>query len=184
MYHPSELVFWGIYFAFFAFVIWVVFRYLVWPQVKPEDKKEIIQSTQPKHEEETEAQKKVRQEWEAWLKKEYGKAQLLSRSDAEIKEFARKNYKEILAKEGQIIAEWEQRVAGGYVEVLKKYIGGEEIIKWWQEPMKELAEAKRFIAEGGPEKVEREKRLADERTEAEIFKIKLDAEKEAEKRNL
>jgi hypothetical protein len=126
-------------------------------------------------------EEKVRQAWLEEVDKEYEKARALVRTDEEIKKYAQKHYSQILPEEKQRIADYEKKISEGRLKKLKESEKGEMILKYWEEPLKEINEAKRFVTEGGPEKLNKEARLAQELTEAEIIKLRHGVERDLRK---
>ena len=72
--------------------------------------------------------------------------------------------------QGQIIAAVEKKLKWRSYFLGKH--GGKEIIAWYQEDLKELRCAKQFSAEGGGYLTEAERRLRNEKLEAETLKLR------------
>lgn len=161
--------------AFIIFIIWLI-NHSAEESKKEQTKLEYREADQKR--------------FDDWLETEYEKAKVQRRSDEEIKKYAQVKWGEIIAKEQTITGEWGYRQTSignsirvyNIIERLKETKKGREILEWWQEPLKELAEAKRFVAEGGPEQTEKEKRLAKEKLEAKIVLERKKFEENLEKK--
>jgi hypothetical protein len=165
--------------ALFIIIVIVIIIYVL---AKTNSDKEDEKQAESRRREEQAEQARL----DNWVNAEYEKIKIQQRTEEEIKKYAQVKYHEIIANEKNIMYEWSQRANSLHVNDLLGKLGyskkGQAILDWWREPLKELAEAKRFVAEGGPEKAEREKKLAQEKLEADIILKRKKFEESLEKK--
>lgn len=157
---------------FVAVVLFIIFCWVIgrWQ----ENQKRKAAARRKLELEEAERRKKAEEQergWHSYYEQQLHLARAMRRSDKEIEQWAKQNFRAILEKEGQTISEVQAKFFDWRNYLLKKP-AGKEVLDWWMEPIKEIKAAKRFVSQGGEYLSQLERRLQQEQLEAEVLKMR------------
>jgi len=172
----DQTAFWG--WALLIFVLWMFYKWAKHASKKAEQREQEqrkLQAEQEARRQQAAAEEQKRQEqerrWDNYYRQQLAIARQLRRSDKEIEQWARENHQIILANETSTLAAVNIKLENWAPYFLNKP-HGQEIIEWWQEPLKEIKYAKAYIAQGGRRRDRLQERLAEEELQAEVLQFR------------